>query len=129
MGASTSFHFRASNASWYSGVHWSVIFLFFLGLVEPVASIPFNGFAILANPLTYLRRYDIILSNLRQLLGMGASTSFHFRASNANPLTYLRRYDIRPRNWRTVLWVVGIGKSSTALIFYESLSTPFAETV
>ena len=138
MGASTSFHFRASNASWYSGIHWSVIFLFFLGLVEPVASIPFNGFAILANPLTCLQRYNIILSNLRQLLdnmahwsrpSMGASTSFHFRASKANPLTYLRRYDIRPRNWQTVLWVIGIGKSSTALIFYESFSTPFAETV
>ena len=37
--------------------------------------------------------------------------------------------DIRPRNWQTVLWVIGIGKSSTALIFYESFSTPFAETV
>ena len=54
---------------------------------------PFNGFAILANPLTYLRRYDIILSNLCQILGkmahwsrpgVGASTSFHFRASNAS---------------------------------------------
>ena len=44
------------------------------------------------------------------------------------PLTYLRRYDVRPRNWRTVLWVVGIGKSSTAMTF-ESFSTPFAETV
>ena len=90
MGASTSFHFMASNASWHSGVPWLVIFLFFLGLVEPVA----NGFAIWANPLTYLRRYDV-----------------------------------RPINWRTVIWVVGIGKSSTALILYESFSTPFAETV
>ena len=85
MGVSTSFHLRASNASWHSGVHWSVIFLFFLGLVEPVASRQFNDFAILANPSTYLRRYDIILSNLRQLLGnmahwsrpgMGASNKF-----------------------------------------------------
>ena len=29
-----------------SGVHWSVICMFFLGLVEPVASRPLNGFAI-----------------------------------------------------------------------------------
>ena len=29
----------------------------------------------------------------------------------------------------TVIWVVGIGKSSTALILYESFSTPFADTV
>ena len=72
---------------------------------------------------------QVDLSNLCQLLGMGASTSFHLRASNANLLIYLRRYDIRLGNWRTVLWVVGIGKSSTALIFYESLSTPFAETL